>query len=555
MNPSGDHNAGDTKMAEDMLQCLRAAALADPLNADAHYHLGRALVDAGQYVEAVECCTRAIALNPDHKSAYHLRARARDALGQISPAAADRRRATELAGLKRRATVTQKPVRPLVVAYAPDERPPAGEQNRGDRTPRDTAPRSVAETAPQPDNHSPRGNRVIATAVKSFLPAAVILGSLFGAKWLIDTKPAPPRTSVKSPAPLVEVITAAPETARVHVNAMGIVIPDQTVRIQPEVTGRVVERNPNLLPGGRLEKGDIIVKLDPRDYRFALDAQKARVARAKLDLRIEESRQAVAKREWEAMKADGETAQPDDLALRIPQMQNARAALAAALSGLRQAQLNLERATIRAPINGIIKEEFADIGQLVTPADPIATLVGTDRFRVRISVPVDKLDSIRIPTAGGRGSAVTVIHRAGPGKRIVRKGYVTGILHDVDPKGRMARLLAVVDDPLGLKDPTKPALLLGASVRVEIEAKELRAVYAVPRSALREGDRVWLMDADNRLVVRPVEVAWRRENDVLVRNGIAEGERIILTHIAAPIPGMKLRLPERAGAARQETAP
>jgi len=336
---------------------------------------------------------------------------------------------------------------------------------------------------------------------------------------------------------------------------MGTVIPERIVRIQPELTGRVVERNPNLVPGGRLDKGDIVVKLDPRNCRFALEAQKARVERAKLDLRIEQSRQAVARQEWEAVKADGDTARPDDLALRKPQMRNALAALAAAVSGLQQAQLNLERTTIRAPINGIIKDEFADIGQLVTPSDAIATLVGTDRFRVRISVPVDKLDSIRIPTAGGRGSAVTVIHRAGPGKRIVSKGYVTRLLHDVDPRGRMARLLAVVDDPLGLKDSARPALLLGASVRVEIAAKELHGVYTVPRSALREGDGVWLMDADNRLIVRPVEVAWRRENDVLVRTGIAEGERIILTRIATPIPGMKLRLSEPAASTGREASP
>ena len=185
------------------------------------------------------------------------------------------------------------------------------------------------------------------------------------------------------------------------------------------------------------------------------------------------------------------------------------------------------------------------MGQLVTAQSKLATLAGTDRFWVQVAIPINRLTWVSLPsTDGTAGSKATVIHAVGNGLPIVREGSITRLLGDLDSVGRLARLLVTVNDPLELdkkdRNPGLP-LLLGSYVRVEIEGKVLSGVYCLPRKALREGDRLWIMDENTELAVRKVEIAWRRENSVVVTRGIRDGEKIIVSRIPAPVPGMKLR--------------
>ena len=84
--------------------------------------------------------------------------------------------------------------------------------------------------------------------------------------------------------------------------------------------------------------------------------------------------------------------------------------------------------------------------------------------------------------------------------------------------------------------------MLGAYVRVEIEAEKAEEAFLLPRTALREGDQVWIAGEEDRLEVRPVEVFWRSKDTVLIRNGLREGDRVVTNNIPLPIPNMKLRV-------------
>jgi len=85
-------------------------------------------------------------------------------------------------------------------------------------------------------------------------------------------------------------------------------------------------------------------------------------------------------------------------------------------------------------------------------------------------------------------------------------------------------------------------LLLGSYVEVRIEVGRLTGVIAVPRDQIHEGDHVYLMDGEGRLEVRRVNVAWRDENEVLVRSGLEAGDRIVTSRLASPVTGTLLRL-------------
>ncbi|MEZ4369144.1 MAG: HlyD family efflux transporter periplasmic adaptor subunit, partial [Kofleriaceae bacterium] len=217
----------------------------------------------------------------------------------------------------------------------------------------------------------------------------------------------------------------------------------------------------------------------------------------------------------------------------------------AAESGLERAQLAVGKTSLSLPWNALVQQRAVDVGQLVTPGTPLATLVGTDEFWVQVSVPVDRLRWIDIPGVGGAtvGSTATV-RQLTAGAPIVRTGRVVRLMGDLDPAGRMARLLVTVEDPLGLAAASGSAealpLLIGAYVEVEIVGDELADVIEVPRVALHDGDTVYV-DAGGSLAVRTVEVAWRRRDSVLVSSGLAAGERVVVSPLSGATPGMVLR--------------
>jgi RND family efflux transporter MFP subunit len=388
------------------------------------------------------------------------------------------------------------------------------------------------------------------TALYILAVVAVIGASLLGARKLILTRPEPKRAPAADGAFPVEALRAKRTREPVVVTAMGTVVPARTVEIQPQVTGVVVAQSEQLVPGGRFGKGELMLRVDPRDYEAAVAQRKGDLERARFELEVEQGRRHVAEREWTLLGTETETTPAGrSLALREPHIRNAKAAVEAAQAALDLARYNLERTELHAPFNAVVLAESVDEGQLVSPQSRLAELAGTDAFWVRVSIPVRELSWLRVPGVNAaEGSGATVIQETGNGEVIRRRGSVLRLLGDLEPAGRMARLIVTVPDPLGLKAGAEGLpLLLGAYVRVEMEGPVLEGVFAVPRKVVHEGDRVWVATADDRLAGRRLEVAWRRETDVLVRSGIEEGERVITTAIPSPIPGMKLRVTPAGG--------
>ena len=382
------------------------------------------------------------------------------------------------------------------------------------------------------------------------LPIAALLVGAGTLMLLVKTRPEPEKKPREERGVLVEAQKVEEVRQNLRVVAHGTVIPEKLVTLQPEVAGRVVWQHKELVPGGRFEKGSQLVRIDPRDYALALEQQRALVDRARLELKIEQARQGVAKREWEIIGEDANANElGKELALRKPQLHVAEANVNAAKSGLGQARLAVGKTSLRAPFNGFVKAEAVDVGQLVTQQTPLATLVGSDRFWVQVSVPVEKLAFIDVPGLNveqGKGASATIAMDVG-GKRVERPGRVIRLLGDLDPVGRMARVLVEIDDPLGLKkNGGRPAnelpILLGAYVEIGIEARQVENVIAIPRMALRGDDSVFVAGADDRLEVRAVEVVWRRVDTVLVKKGLRPGDRVITSRLPSAVPGMRIRV-------------
>ncbi len=383
-----------------------------------------------------------------------------------------------------------------------------------------------------------------AKILKIVLPLLIVGLAILGAQALMLLGPTVPKASREVKPTFVEVLTARVRDEQTVIAAYGTVQGHQRLIVQPEISGRVVKLNPRLVIGETLSKGAVLLQIDPRDYRVAVDEQRASLAKAEFDLKLELGNQAVAKREWSLLNPSaGEVnALSRQLALRRPHLKEKRIALAAAKSRLRKAQLNLRRTMLRAPFHALVLNESVEVGQLINTRSSVATLVGTDEFRVQVSVPIKQVEGIVFPDAG-RPSSVRVIRERGNGEPVVRQGTVVELLGDVTQNGRMAQVLVSITDPLELAKPARVRrpLLLGEYVRVEIQGPELHDVIVLPRDAVREGSRVWVKNAENQLEVRPVEVVLSQKETVLIGQGLRDGEEVITSQVPAAIPGLPLQ--------------
>jgi len=324
--------------------------------------------------------------------------------------------------------------------------------------------------------------------------------------------------------------------------------------LQAELGGRVVWQSPELVAGGRFKEGEPILRIDPRDYQLRVETHRSQVNRARLDLSIEARRGEVAKREWDAFGEIDVSDEQRALAQREPQLEAMRLALKAAQSALKKAQLDLTRTTLRAPFNAIVVSENVDSGQLISPQTAVARMVGTDEYHVQMSVPVVSLRTVHAHTPEAPGSEAKIIQQVGS-ETIERRGEVIRQLPDLDPGGAMARLLINIENPLG--EEGELPLLLGSFVNVAIAAQAIEDAIRLPRVALRSGQYVYVMNDQNVLEIRDVQIAWTEPDAVLVTGGLQANERVVTSRIATPVPNMLLRtgvaVPEAAPTEPEET--
>jgi len=344
---------------------------------------------------------------------------------------------------------------------------------------------------------------------------------------------------------LVKVMNAEPSSEQVKFIAYGTVTPDKKLIVNAEVSGRIIYQSPDLVEGGRLEEGEIILMIDPRDYELAVQQAEAEVIKAEFELRVEEGRQVVAKREWELLSPTLKKADiGEDLALREPHLKEKEAALASVKSRLEKAKLDLERATLTSPFNTLVIEDNTEEGQYITPQTDVAVLVDSDAFRVRVSVPFNKLKWIKLPTEKDkRGSQVIVKQSIGDKLEVKRPAQIMRLLGDVDPQGRLARIEVIIKDPLGLKNGhSRKPLLLGTYVGVEFFGPKINNLYKVPRVAVHNGGVLWIKNSENKLEFRHVNILFSEDDFVYINKGLKPGEEVVLTPLSLPIPGTELRI-------------
>ncbi|GAB4264181.1 MAG: efflux RND transporter periplasmic adaptor subunit [Methylomicrobium sp.] len=379
--------------------------------------------------------------------------------------------------------------------------------------------------------------------------AILALAGTLSFYWLTN-KPRAMRNPTPAVAPLVDIIAPQPADHQTTVFALGQVIPAQSVNLNSRVDGMVISVSDQFIEGGLLKQGEEIVRLDPTDYELRVRQAQSELTRARFNLKMELGQQAIAQREYQLLGQElDELAK--ELVQRKPHLEAAKASVNAAEAALEQAQLDLARTRTIAPFNAVVTARNANIGSWVSTfstGTPLVQLVATDFFWIDVSLPLDKLRWIAIPGYNAeQGAPVTIRYEKAWGPDASRTGTVKRLKADVEPEGRMAKLLVEVEDPLAL-EPTHrnaPHLMLGTLVRAAIAGKTLTDVIAVPETALHDGNRLWLIDPNNTLDIVEASPVWREQGTVYFsRQALPEHPRIIVSDLSAPVDGMRVRLPE-----------
>jgi len=373
----------------------------------------------------------------------------------------------------------------------------------------------------------------------------IVVVMIVGIILMFASKPQPPKKPVQVKMPLVEVLAPQAEAHQFMVESHGVVMPRTETSLVSEVSGQVESVSDKFFAGGYFEKGEVLLQIDPTDYQVGVEQAKARLISAQAQYAQEKARAEQAQKEWDLSGRSRSKAPA--LALREPFLLEAEANVQSAEADLKKAQQKLARTTIRAPYAGMVKEKRADVGQYVSVGTSLGVTFATDYAEVRLPLTDEDLAFVNLPSWSHNDSSqypLVDLSTTYAGQERHWQGRLVRMEGVVDQTSRVHYAVVRVDDPYAMQQQTQHPvpLKVGTFVTAHINGIEYDNVVKIPREAFRDLEKVLVSDTKNELHIRSLSIV-RAENDfVYVKEGLQDGDQIVLTSIESPIEGMKLRI-------------
>lgn len=401
------------------------------------------------------------------------------------------------------------------------------------------------------------------------LAGGVLACGAAGFGLLVKLRTQPQSIDPERPPLAVSVVELVPTTAQSFVEGYGTARADREAVLGAEVSGVVVALAEGLREGVGVTAGDVLIRLDDRDFRAQatrarsqLTAEEAALARLDVEeaslLRVlETARQEaeVAEREYARIRGllEGGTSSPRELDAARVVLERARrseqeldrqlavlpqtriqqqAACEQRRAELALAELNVARCTLTAPFAGRVRSLRVELGEHVAPGRQLLTLLDPERIEVPIELPVSTRDRVRA------GAAAHLLLESNPGANWT--GRVARLAPHADETTRTFAVFVEVDNT----EQPQP-LLPGMFVRATIDGPPLTDVLLIPRAALRR----------QRVFVCRDGAAWQHEvavvenlRDRAVIRGLPAGTLVITSNLDALYDGAPVT-PRAAAAA------
>jgi len=377
---------------------------------------------------------------------------------------------------------------------------------------------------------------VVSVLKRAIGPLVVILLTALTVGGLVRNAPQPEVGEVEAVRIGVYTESAKRTAASAEVTVYGEVRPRVQIDVISEVAGRIIEVSPSFTEGGSILAGEPLLMIEPRDYIVAVSEAKARLAAREFELA-----QALADADVAKKQLANET-NPSALALKLPQIAQARAALEAAEVGLERAESDLQRTEVSLPFDARITQTSVDEGQYLGLGRTIASVFSTDVAEVRLPFTDADIAALGVPIGyeaeEGEGLRVRLsADTAGATRQWL--GRLVRLDASLDPRTRTTFGTVEVRNPFADSEGAMP-MAPGLFVSAVIEGRSLSDVLAIPAAGLRAGGRVFIMNDDDLLEIRSVRVAHANSDIAYLSNGISEGDRVIVSPIRNPVPGMAL---------------
>ena len=379
--------------------------------------------------------------------------------------------------------------------------------------------------------------------VKKYTASSIIVISFGITVIMIFAKPAPKSVQNKFVPPVVETMNAIPQSYKVQINSQGTVVPRTEITLTSEIPGKIDFVSRKIQSGSSFDKGDTLLVLDQRDFELALIAAQSSMYQAQVVYERELAESEVAKKEWGNINGG----KASNLALRKPQLDQAKAALAAAEANYQRALLNVERTYILAPFKGRVRNEYVDVGMVVSPGTPLAQIYAVDMVEVTLPIAESDIKFLSIPLDGrmvpfSKQPGMTLSSSfAGFTQRW--NGKILRSAAEIDSRTRMLSVIGQV--PVKPSKQSTVPIKVGMFVNATIEGRSFNDIFVIPREKVRDGE-VWVLNNEGILSKREVSVLRYEKDKALISNGFEAGDKVLLTRLDVLVEGMKLEKKDKS---------
>jgi RND family efflux transporter MFP subunit len=427
---------------------------------------------------------------------------------------------------------------------------------------------------------------------RAIILPVIILVALAAVIAVLKSRPPIQHENIQFPEKAVEVLTLKKISFRAHAKAYGNVEPSVFLKAKAEVSGKIAYLHPKLKKGGSLAKGTVVLRIEPTTFEFSLSQSEAGLAGTESSLRqleveekstqkslsIAKKNLAVGEKERQRVQSiwkknlvarssvDIEEQKVLQLRQQVADLQGKLSSFASkkaiTQAQIRQSQTQvgekqdtLGRTEIHLPFDARIGEVSVEQGEFIPVGGQLFEALGTQSVEINAQLPIkhfrpllsnmqrhaiDLQTPLNYQDALNQLSLEARVRLVSGADNIEWEGKLLRISESIDPVRDTLGLVIAVDKPYeGIIPGERPPLLKGMYVSVELLAPA-KDQLVIPRKAIHQG-RVYVATPENTLSIRPVKLSFSNGNQVVIENGLEEGERIILTDVIPVIEGLPVK--------------
>jgi multidrug efflux system membrane fusion protein len=332
------------------------------------------------------------------------------------------------------------------------------------------------------------------------------------------------------PPPLVTVVQASAQDVPKYLDEIGKNGAYESVNVTPQVGGRIVERH--FQDGENLRKGQLLFVIDPRPYKAQLDSAQATLAQTKAALELAKIQFS---RDQEIINTRAISRQDYDTKKNAVDVGEAQ--VAAAEAAVETAKLNLEYCYIHSPIDGRAGARLVDVGNVVQANN--GSLLSIQRLDpIYANFTITERDLPDVQKQMSHGELKALVRLPSEPESAAKVGKVEFLDNTVQNGSGTVNLRATLSNPDRHFWP-------GQFVDVKLVLATEKSAVLIPNQATQlnqQGTFVYVVKADDTAELRPVKLGQRQGDDVVVAQGLAPNERVVLAGQLLVRPGGKVRV-------------